>query len=443
MGSIPVSGVLSGLSAALDITEGHPTGHAARSCLIGMHIAQELRLSPREQSDVFYGLLLKDAGCSSNAGRVFQLFGGPEHQAKRAVWLRDWRRLSEQFRYAMEVVEPEGGVRSRLKRFISLAFAGPSASRELFQIRCDRGAQIARGLGFTEATARAIHTMDEHWDGGGHPEGLAGDDIPLAGRIIGLSQVAEIFWSLGGAPRAFDVATARRGRWFDPALVDCLVKTASDPLWSRLASNALAEEVSACEPVGLVLTATEERLDDIARAFAWVIDAKSNFTYQHSERVAEQAVELGEMLGCSPREQTRLRRAGLLHDIGKLSVPNSILDKPGKLTDVEWRIVRDHPYHSWKILESVPIFREFAEDASNHHERLDGKGYFRGIAAPQLTRAARILAVADIIDALRSDRPYRSALPATEVVALLKRDRGTALCPEVVDAAADALAKSG
>lgn len=428
MASIPVSGVLSGLSAALDITEGHPRGHAARACLIGMHLAEQLQLSPQDRSDVFYGLLLKDVGCSSNAGRMFQLFGGPEHRTKRAVWLRDWRRLNQQVKYAVEVAEPGGTFAARLRRIVSLAIAGSAASRELFEIRCDRGAQIARGLGFTEATARAIHTMDEHWDGGGHPAGLRKERIPLAGRIIGLSQVVEIFWGVGGPVRALDVVRARRGRWFDPALVECFVKTASEAFWNRIGTADLADEVSAAEPVSLVFEATEERLDQIARAFAWVIDAKSNFTYHHSERVADLAVGLGIALGCSPAEQTRLRRAGLLHDIGKLAVPNSILDKPGRLTEGEWTIVKEHPFHSRQILQQVPVFREFADDASNHHERLDGKGYFRGLVGAQLTRAARILVVADIVDALLSDRPYRPALSVSEVVGLLQKERGTALC---------------
>ncbi|HXG90673.1 MAG TPA: HD domain-containing phosphohydrolase [Vicinamibacterales bacterium] len=442
MASIPVSGVLSGLSAALDITEGHPRGHAARSCLIGMHLAEQLQLSPQDRSDLFYGLLLKDAGCSSNAGRVFQLFGGPEHQTKRAVWIRDWRRLNQQVQYAVEVAEPGGTLTARMRRLFSLAKAGSKASRELFQIRCDRGAQIARGLGFTEATAHAIHTMDEHWDGGGHPGGLRKEHIPLAGRIIGLSQVLEIFWGLGGPDRALEVARARRGRWFDPALVDCLLRSADSGFWDRISTADLARDVSAAEPVGLVLTATEERLDQIARAFAWVIDAKSSFTYHHSERVAELAVRLGAALGCSVADQTRLRRAGLLHDIGKLSVPNSILDKPGRLTEGEWIIVKEHPYYSLQILQQVPVFRDFADDASNHHERLDGNGYFRGLTGAQLSQPARILVVADIIDALMSDRPYRQALSVSQVAELLQNDRGTALCADVVDVAKQVLSST-
>jgi hypothetical protein len=203
-----MSAVLAGLSAALDITEGHPRGHAARTCLISMRMADALRLSPDDSSDLFYAALLKDAGCSSNAARVFEMFGGPdEHATKRAVWLRDWRKLDQKVRYAFEWVEPEGDFLARVTQFLKLAAAGPGGERELFEIRCARSAAIARALGMSEATAHAVQSMDEHWDGGGHPAGLRGDRIPIAARIIGLAQVVEIFW--GGSIPSWSTACGR------------------------------------------------------------------------------------------------------------------------------------------------------------------------------------------------------------------------------------------
>ncbi|MEP6593683.1 MAG: HD domain-containing phosphohydrolase, partial [Acidobacteriota bacterium] len=127
---------------------------------------------------------------------------------------------------------------------------------------------------------------------------------------------------------------------------------------------------------------------------------------------------------------------------GKLAVPNSILDKPGRLTEGEWAKVREHPFVTYQILDRVPVFRGFADDASNHHERLDGRGYFRGLSGDRLSRTARVLAVADVVDALASDRPYRAALDAAEVCAMLVADRGHALCPEAVDAAVAVLRAS-
>ena len=131
----------------------------------------------------------------------------------------------------------------------------------------------------------------------------------------------------------------------------------------------------------------------------------------------------------------RLRRAALLHDIGKLSVPNRILDKPGSLTPDEWAVIKLHPYHTYQILERIPVFGELAFDASAHHERLDGRGYYRNLTGDHLSPPARILAVADQLDALSADRPYRARLPQERVVSILREERGTGLWPDAVDAA--------
>ena len=438
--SLKLSSILSGLSYALDLTEGHPRGHASRSCLIGMRIAETIGLSPDDRSHLFYALLLKDAGCSSNSARVFQLFGGDDQKAKRGAWMRDWRKLREQLAYVLDYVEPEGQIGERIRRLIVLAAKGPAARRSLFEVRCDRGAEIARTLGFSKDTAEAIRAMDEHWDGGGYPAGLKRQDIPLLARIIGLAQVAEIFASDSGPERAASIAKQRRGSWFDPAIVDAFLAVAKDSsLWDACGSPALDDTVAGAEPEGCQVPADGTRLDDIAAAFAWVIDAKSPYTYHHSNRVADFAVEIGRELGMAEGEIVRIRRAGLLHDIGKLSVPNRVLDKPGKLTPREWEVVKLHPYYTYQILERVPVFGELAFDASAHHERLDGRGYYRNLPAAQLSKAARILAAADQLDALSAERPYRGRLPRERVISIMKEEAGTGLCPECVVAAVTVL----
>jgi putative nucleotidyltransferase with HDIG domain len=437
---VRLSEVLSGLSYALDLTEGHPRGHSARSCLIGMRIARELGLPPDRQSDLFYALLLKDAGCSSNAARVTQLFGGSDQDAKHDVWLRDWRKWREQIAYGLAATAHERSGLARVKRLLTLAWEGPGARRELFQLRCDRGAEIARTLGFPERTWRAVRSMDEHWDGGGFPDGASRERIPLEARIINLAQVLEIFWNEQGRDKALDIAGARSGRWFDPELVRVAEHVARDPkLAESLEEIDLAAAVSAVEPEERALPVDEQRLDWIAGAFALVVDAKSTFTFQHSSRVAGLAVYIGERLGLSDANRVRLRRAGLLHDIGKLGVPNRILDKPGKLEPDEWAVIQRHAYWSEQILERVPVFREFARDAGSHHERLDGKGYHRGVKGDRLSTDARILAVADRIDALSADRPYRGRLDAVTVRRLVDEDCGSGLCPAAVEAVLPAL----
>jgi HD-GYP domain-containing protein (c-di-GMP phosphodiesterase class II) len=430
-----LSSILSGLSYALDLTEGHPQGHASRSCLIGMRIGGALGLPDEDLSHLFYALLLKDAGCSSNSARVFQLFSGDDQRAKRGLWLRDWRRPREQIAYVLDYVEPQGALWGKVRRYAVLAAHGPAIRRTLFDVRCDRGAEIARTLGFSSATSQAIRAMDEHWDGGGYPDGLVREAIPLLARIVGLAQVIEIFASEEGAARAVGVARQRRGSWFDPAAVDAFVAISGDAkLWEECLSPALEETVARIEPEGRQIAADEQRLNDIAVTFSSIIDAKSQYTYHHSERVADFAVSIGRRLGLNEAEATRLRRAGLLHDIGKLSVPNRILDKPGKLTPKEWEIVKLHPYYTHQILQRVPVFGELAFDASAHHERMDGRGYFRNLTGNMLSTQARILACADRFDALSAERPYRRKLPTERVLAIMHEERGKGLWPEAVDA---------
>jgi HD-GYP domain-containing protein (c-di-GMP phosphodiesterase class II) len=152
---------------------------------------------------------------------------------------------------------------------------------------------------------------------------------------------------------------------------------------------------------------------------------------RHSIGVAEIAAGLGDLFGRDAIDVRTLWRAGLLHDLGKLAVSNVILDKPGRLTPDEWEVVRRHPKLSERILRTVPAFADLAELSGNHHERLEGSGYARGRTADELDEPSRILAVADVAEALRADRPYRAALGSDEVLAVMRQDAGTSLDADV------------
>ena len=420
-----LSEVVAALSHALDLTEGQPRGHAVRTCLIGMRIAEELSLSSEQRSGLFYALLLKDAGCSSNASRVNALFRTDDHGAKRAMKTVDFPKLTHAGVFALRTAGRGRGAVERLRATVGLALAGPAAGRELVAIRCERGAEIARMLGFREETAAAIRALDEHWSGKGYPDGLRGEQIPLLARIASLAQTTEVFVRERGVADAYAMAAARRGRWFDPQVVSALEAFRGDTsFWSTLDSGDLA----ALEPGDLVLTADEALLDRISEAFARVIDAKSPYTHHHSERVAEIALAMAEQLGVDPESLRQLRRAALLHDIGKLAIPNTILDKPGALTAAERQTVEEHPRHSEEILRRVQALGSIGSIAGAHHERIDGTGYPRGRRLDDLTLPMRILAVADVFEALTAERPYRDAMTIDEALDILGRDAGLRLC---------------
>jgi len=426
-GDIALSDVIGALSYALDVTGGQPAGHARRTCLIGMRLAEELGLDADERSDLFYALLLKDAGCSANAFRMAEALATDEREAKRTMNLTDLRRPLSAFMWAFRTVEEGGSLPARVARLRDIRAAG-DVTRSLMQARCDRGAEIARMLFMSEPTAEAIRTLSEHWDGGGQPVGLAGEEIPLLGRVVGLAQSVEIFHAAGGPRAAWAVARRRSGRWFDPALVDALGAVRRDrEFWATLAVS----DVAAWEPPGRRLAVGDSSLDRIAEAFARVIDAKSPYTFRHSERVAEIAVGIAAVMGFGGLALRDLRRAALLHDIGKLAISNRILDKPGRLTEDEFAAVREHPTYSLRILERASCFAPIAWVAATHHERLDGSGYPFGLAADKLTSSMRVLAVADVYEALTAERPYREALPVGRALEIVRDD-----APHRLDAAA-------
>jgi putative nucleotidyltransferase with HDIG domain len=427
MAQIALSGVIGALSHALDIAEGQPPGHAVRSCAIGMRLAAELDLDAADRSDLFYALLLKDAGCSANANRMAALFAADDRAAKRTSKLVDWSDRRAALLWSLRTVAPGSGLRRRLQVLRGLRDEG-DVTRSFMQARCDRGAEIARMLFLSEKTAMAIRNLDEHWDGHGMPDGLRGEEIPLAARIACLAQTVEVFHANDGIKAARAIAKRRRGRWFDPALVDAFLAFSGErEFWAELDST----DLSRWEPADLAITADDARLDRIAEAFARVIDAKSPFTATHSQRVAEIAEGIAEALGFDAEARRTLRRAALLHDIGKLAISNRILDKPGDLTDEELRAIRTHPQHTLSILTRAPCFADLAELAANHHEKLDGSGYPRSLAAAELDLPMRVLAVADIYEALTADRPYRGSLATEQALAIIDRDVPRALDADV------------
>lgn len=415
-------------------------GHSVRACILGMRIAREWKLPEEDLADLYYALLLKDAGCSSNSSRLYHILNADDLRAKGDLKTVDWTKTGwESLHYAVTHVATSTPFPERIWKLITVAATQQRDSCELVKIRCERGSMIARNLGFSDKVAAGIHSLDEHWNGGGYPNGLRGSEIPLFANLANLAQTLEVFYKARGRKDAIDAVRRRSGRWFNPELVKTVVSLCKDGrLWEGLEKEDLSGEVLALEPVDRRLTANDKTIDAICLAFAEIIDAKTPFTYQHSNGVADAALEIGRHFGMSEAELKKIRRAGLLHDIGKLGVSNAILEKPGKLDAEEFAVVRQHPYHTYEILRRVPAFADFCADAAAHHERLDGKGYWQGLKGEQLSLTARILAVADVFDALRAKRPYRDALPLEKVFSIMQQDAPAALDWACLDALMEA-----
>lgn len=432
--TINLSEVVGALSFALDITEGQPPGHSLRCCWIGMHLGAQLQLSPEQLSDLYYTLLLKDIGCSSNAARICKLYLTDDLDFKRGFkTVND--SLPQILRFIIANTGTRSGLAERFQAIVHIARNGGEIARELIETRCHRGADIARQMRFSEAVQRGILDLDEHWNGKGQPVGLVGETISLYARIALLAQVVDVFHTQAGPAAALAEVQLRSGTWFDPALVMAFSLVDDQPgFWTMLGSDTLPEAVIALEPATLTRRVDEDYLDDIAAGFAQVIDAKSPFTSGHSDRVALFADMIAEELSFSPQRRRWLKRAALLHDIGKLGVSNSVLDKPGKLDDDEWAAIKQHPALGETILSRIAAFQDLAVIAGAHHERLDGKGYPRGIDETELGLETRIVTAADIFDALTADRPYRGPLPVSKAFEIMTEGLGVSIDPLCLDA---------
>lgn len=439
--AVRLSEVLGALSFALDMTEGQPAGHCVRACWIGIHVGRELGLSDTALWELYYTLLLKDLGCSSNAARICQLYLTDDLAFKR-----DFKTvgasLPQILGFVLSHTGMKAGLAERFRAVINVVQNGGEIARDLIETRCQRGAEIARQLRFPERVAEGIQALDEHWNGSGKPLGLKGGDIPVYSRIALLAQMVDVFHSSSGETAARREVRGRSGTWFDPQIVAAFERAANRrSFWDMLGSNEVETAIFSLEPAQRIEVADDDYLDDIAAAFAKVVDSKSPYTRGHSDRVALFTDLIAEEMGCDATMRRRLKRAALLHDIGKLGVSNDILDKPGRLDQAEMAAMREHALYSETILARIDAFRDIAVIGGAHHERLDGKGYPRGLRGHEIAREVRIVSVADVFDALTADRPYRPAMPVSKALTIMGADAGKAFDPACLDALRVALAK--
>jgi putative nucleotidyltransferase with HDIG domain len=426
--------VISAFSYALDLTEGQPAGHCIRACWIGMQVGSVLQLSQQELGDLYYVLLLKDLGCSSNAARICELY-----EADDLAFKHGYKTVGTSLAATLHFVFSKTAQGRPLGRRISaigkVLRNGDAIAQELILARCTRGADIARILRFPEPVCSAIYHLDEQWDGSGRPGRLRGGAIPLYSRIALLAQVVDVFHTLAGPGAALDEARRRSGIWLDPEVVRALEIVGRTPaFWTNLASPTIEGRVVRLAPAGDAGPLDEEYLDDIADAFGQVIDAKSPFTAGHSRRVGRLGEKMARVLGMADDRVRWLRRAAVLHDVGKLGVSSAILEKPARLDEREWVEMRQHAAHTRAILSRIGALTDLADVAAAHHERLDGTGYPLALSGSAISPETRIITVCDFYDALVSDRPYRAALSVPEALRIMEGAAGTAIDPDSLEA---------
>ncbi len=410
--------LVAALSLGIDLGFGQPMEHVLRQCLIALRLAERLGLDEDQRAVVYYTALLVNVGCHADAHEQAKWFGD-DIALKSIKYDHEPRSL----RMAAGSMRFLGFGHPPLHRFrLGLEFA-ISGHREVDGMIAHH-AVLARALGeqleLPDGVLDALSAAYERWDGRGWPGKLAGEDVPLAARIAQVAEFVEVASRMGGAEAAKHLARDRRGQQFDPAVAD-VVANDGDLILSELDASSTWDAVIDAEPA-LAVVLPDDRFDRALLAIANFVDLKSPYFLGHARAVAELAAEAGARLRLPDDEVGLLRRAGLLHDLGRLGVSNAIWDKRGPLGAGEWERLRLQPYLTERMLRQSPALASLARVSLQHRERLDGSGYPQGLSGSGIAPLARILGAADAYQAMREPRPHRPALSADEAAALLRAD---------------------
>jgi len=395
---------LAALAVATDFVRGQPPGQALHKTVMATRLAVLLGFNQAGQATVYFAALLRAAGCTATSHEFAQYLGGNDVAVRfggDAVDTDDVEQLTRLLTRLGKTGMPPDDAKQ-------VVADGSRADREV-------AGRLVRRLGLGESVADSVRHIFERWDGHGVPSGVAGENIPISARISHVASIAVMFAQAAGTTEAVRVLERWSGRVLDPAITAMFVSHAEE-LFACLDAADSWEALLAAEPRPWRLV-DEAILDDICSVFGNFVDLKTPYLLGHSSHVAQLAEDAAHALDLPPDDCLSLRRAGLLHDLGRVGISTGIWEKPPPLDPLELEQVRMHPYYTERILERSAVFQPLARLAGQHHERLDGSGYFRGFPGSLLDKPARILAAADACAELIEDRPGREGV-SPDVAAL-------------------------
>lgn len=410
--------LLAALSLAIDLGLGQPAEHMLRSALIGTRIAERLGLSSAERDCVYYTTLIMWVGCHADSHEYARWFGD-DIAVRHDSYLVDWSGLP----YLRFLLTNAGRGQPLLQRFGVLASLLRDARGRvagLIHSHCASAAMLAERIGLSPEVQQALAFSFERYDGGGLPGGVGGDDIPVPMRVAQLADLLEVHQRTFGNEGALAMARSRRGGQFDPHVVDTVIADADAILAGPPTGDVWTAALAAAPDRHVRVDATG--LDAMVVALGEFVDLKCPFTLGHSGAVARLAADAATAAGLDADTVALTRRAGHLHDVGRIGVSNQIWSRPGELSSAELERMRLHPYLTVRILRQVGGLGEVARVAGNHHEALDGSGYPQGLAGAALGFPDRLLAAAVSYQSACEPRPYRAALTPQRAVART-RDR--------------------
>jgi HD-GYP domain-containing protein (c-di-GMP phosphodiesterase class II) len=423
--------VVAALSLATDLGTGQPLERSLRTCLLASRIGAGIGLSPAELSSGYYVALLRYVGCTADMEVLSAIFGDEQVAQARVstVELLPLPMLAEIFRHAGEGYP----LAERLRMLAFGLSQGVDATKVAAVSHCEVSQNIAARLQLGEEVDRALGQLYERWDGRGMPGEVKGGALSKAIRLVHIAQDAEVFHRLGGAKSALQTARQRANHLYDPELADYFCQHGAQ-LLAELEGEQTWESVLAIEPKPHRIL-SEAEFDIAARAISDFTDLRSRYSRGHSSAVAALAFAAAEQCHLPPHEAVRVRRAALLHDVGRTAISLTLWDKAGALTQAEWERVRLYPYYTERILARPVELAEVGSLAALHRERLDGSGYHRGLPAAMQSQSVRILAAADTYQSKIEERAYRPAMsPKAAADELRRQVRERKLDGEAVDA---------
>jgi len=406
------------LSFATDLGRGLPMEHSVRRARLALRLAERVGADGDDRIATYYTGLLDGVYCHADANEQAMWFGD-DIGVKRDTYAADMESLRGILMMLRRLGSGESGL-ARVRRIANFPLRGWAEVNGWLTTHSALQAQFATRIGLPASVCDALRQSYERWDGKGVPNGIKGESIPLAARIVCVADVVEVHNHRGGAQAVLEVARRRSGGEFDPHLAGVLSEHAVEVLEDLDEQTSWGDVIEA-EP-GLDRVVSGAELDVALEAMGDLVDMKSPHMAGHSRGVANLAAEAARASGLTTAEQALLRRAGFVHDLGRLGVSNSIWDKPGPLGVLEVERVRLHPYLTDRMVAGIPALEPVRALASRHHERLDGSGYPSGLSGQELSHPDRILAAADAYHAMTEPRPYRAELPSQTAAAELRAE---------------------
>lgn len=423
--------VLAALSLATDLANGHDYEKTLRSSVLAVGLAEASGRSPVEVRDVFHTTLLRFIGCTSFAHEEALLFGD-DIEARHAFATVDYTDKAQLWRAGGEAMRTESPFRRFTRRGAAILRA-PASLQALFNSQCEVGMRLGTRLQVGAPVVAALGEIHERWDGRGGPAGLEGEELGRVVRVVQVANLAELVHRRLGLQAALDVIRQRRGTALDPVVCDAFVAHARGLLLPLDAGSTWDAFVAM--GVRFPTVGPEHTIDDAIAVFADFADLASVYTLGHASAVAHATVTAADHLGLAEHERADLRRAALLHDLGRVAVPASVWEKKQPLTAADWERIRLHAYYGQRILDRAPTLRQVTLLACADHERCDGSGYPRAVDASTSPVAARVLAAADVHCALLEDRPHRTAFSREGAEVELRNEAKIGrLHPDAVDA---------